>query len=418
MRKYINEGAKTSKIEKLYLKVNLLQFGPNGIECPQAGVHIDPWGRVNNALLTHAHADHARHGHRHYLAHSHNREVLRIRLGRNISLQTIEYGQAVHINGVRFSWHPAGHIPGSAQIRVEGAGQVWVVSGDYKTENDGFTPPFEPVSCSHFITECTFGLPVYRWKPQELTARELRNWLQENGDSRHSTILYAYSLGKAQRLIHLLKDRFPLYVHPSIAEINRALAGVGYPIPELPLIGQWKKSDKTPAVFVVPPGAAGAEQTRQPATCREASVSGWTLIRGMRRRQSLDNGFALSDHADWPGLLQAVKSTGAERIYCTHGFTAAFSRYLREQGYHSSEVVTRFFGDAAPDETATIDVSESQPEDTAEASALNPPPTELPAMAADAPSVDASPPRAESTTPHLVPLRQANNHSREEGNTK
>jgi len=138
----------------------------------------------------------------------------------------------------------------------------------------------------------------------------------------------------------------------------------------------------------------------------------------MRRRQSLDNGFALSDHADWPGLLQAVKSTGAERIYCTHGFTAAFSRYLREQGYHSSEVVTRFFGDATPDETATIDVSESQPEDAAETSALNTPPTELPAMAEVAPPVDASPPRAESTTPPLVPLRQANNHSREEGNTK
>lgn len=339
--------------------MNLLQFGPNGIECPQAGVHIDPWGKVDRALLTHAHADHARWGHKHYIAHAHNKAVLKQRLGKNISLQDIEYEQRIDINGIRFSWHPAGHIPGSAQIRVEGNKQIWVVSGDYKTEDDLLTPALEPVACSHFITECTFGLPIYRWKPQAIMAREIADWHNNNISQGQSTLLYAYALGKAQRLIHMLKGIGPIYIHPSIAEMNHALRSVGYQLPELPLISEWKPEVHSPALFIAPPGASSDNLLRRLSPCKEASVSGWALVRGMRRRQNLDHGFALSDHADWPGLLSTIKHTGAEHIYCTHGFTSEFSRYLAEWGYNSSEVRTRFFGDATQEQSPTAETDES-----------------------------------------------------------
>lgn len=339
--------------------MNLLRIGPHGIECPQAGVYIDPWGKVDRALLTHAHADHARYGHKHYMAHAHNRVVLRQRLGNNISLQEIEYEETIEINGIRFNWHPAGHIPGSAQISVAGNNQIWVVSGDYKTENDHFTPAFEPVKCSHFITECTFGLPIYHWKPQALTAQAIADWHLSNVNQGYSTLLFAYSLGKAQRLIHLLKDLCPIYIHPSIAEMNRALHAVGFGLPELPLISAWKPKVDAPALFMAPPGASNEKLLRRLSPCKEANVSGWALVRGMRRRQNLDNGFALSDHADWPGLLSAIKGTGAEHIYCTHGFTSEFSRYLSEQGYNSTEIHTRFLGDAASEPTITPETDES-----------------------------------------------------------
>jgi putative mRNA 3-end processing factor len=329
--------------------VNLLELGPNGIECPQAGVHIDPWGKVERALLTHAHADHARFGHKHYIAHSHNQSVLRERLGKNISLQDVKYEQAIEINGVRFSWHPAGHIPGSAQIRVEGNKQTWVVSGDYKTENDQLSPAFEPIPCSHFITECTFGLPIYRWKPQTITAQAIIDWHNSNIKQGYSTLLYAYALGKAQRLLHLLRGIEPIYIHPSVSEMNKALQSVGYPIPHLPLISEWKPKLHAPALFIAPPGASSEALLRRLSPCKEANVSGWTQIRGTRRRQNLNNGFALSDHADWPGLLSAIEGTGAEHIYCTHGFTSEFSRHLNQQGYHSTEIETRFLGEHAPD---------------------------------------------------------------------
>lgn len=339
--------------------MDLLQFGPNGIECPLAGVHIDPWGKVDRALLTHAHADHARFGHKHYIAHAHNRAVLQQRLGKNISLQDIEYEDTIEINGIRFSWHPAGHIPGSAQIRVSGKNQTWVVSGDYKTEYDDLSMAFEPIRCSHFITECTFGLPIYRWKPQAVMAQAIAEWHIHQVNQGYSTLLYAYSLGKAQRLIQLLKEVGPMYIHPSIAEMNRALNSVGFQLPELPLISEWRPKVDSPALFMAPPGASSDKLLRRLLPCKEASVSGWTLVRGLRRRQKLDHGFALSDHADWPGLLRAIEGTGAEHIYCTHGFTAEFSRYLSDQGFNSKEIHTRFFGDAAPQPPSTAETDES-----------------------------------------------------------
>jgi len=333
------------------LNMSLLVFKPEGIYCPQADVYIDPWRKVDKALLTHAHADHARWGQRHYVAQEHNEHVLRARLGKNISLQTVAYGEALTINGVRFSWHPAGHIPGSAQIRVAYRGEVWVASGDYKVEDDGLAPAFEPVRCHTFITECTFGMPIYQWEPQALRFEEINRWWAESAAAGKNCVLYGYSLGKAQRLLNGLNASIgPIFVHPSIAQMNEALAAVGFRLPTTQLLSSYNRQIHGSGVLVlVPPGAADGSWKNTLAPFTDASASGWLQVRGNRRRQSVDRGFVLSDHADYPGLLQAIRATGAEKIICNHGFTALFSRQLRAMGLDAQEERTLFTGESGAD---------------------------------------------------------------------
>ncbi|MDP2188764.1 MAG: ligase-associated DNA damage response exonuclease [Sphingobacteriaceae bacterium] len=336
--------------------MSLLVFKPEGIFCPPANVYIDPWRKVERALITHAHADHARWGQRHYVAQEHNEQVLRARLGKDISLQTVAYGESISINGVRFSWHPAGHIPGSAQIRVEHRGEIWVASGDYKVENDGLTPAFEPVPCHTFITECTFGMPIYRWQPQSVAFAAINQWWMEAAAAGQNCVLFGYSLGKAQRLLSGIDPSIgPIFVHPSIAQMNEALAAVGFQLPAtLPLSSYNRKLHGTGVLVLAPPGAADGHWQKKLEPYTDATASGWVQVRGNRRRQSLDRGFVISDHADYPGLLQAISATGAEKVICTHGFTALFSRQLREMGLDAQEEHTLFMGEggaAAQEET-------------------------------------------------------------------
>ena len=184
------------------MSTDLLTFTKNGIFCPLADVYIDPSRPVKRAIVTHAHSDHARWGNKFYLSHKLNEQILRLRLGKDITLQTVDYKESIDINGVKVSFHPAGHIWGSCQIRVSYKDEVWVVSGDYKLENDGFSDAFEPVQCHAFITESTFGLPVFKWQPQETVYNDIRAWWNENASNGKTSILTAYALGKAQRLIH------------------------------------------------------------------------------------------------------------------------------------------------------------------------------------------------------------------------
>ena len=330
---------------------HLLEFRPEGMYCAAADVYIDPWRKVHKALITHAHADHARWGQRHYVAQEHNEHVMRARLGKDISLQTVAYGEALHINGVRFSWHPAGHIPGSAQIRVEHKGEVWVASGDYKVENDGLSPAFEPIPCHTFITECTFGMPIYRWEPQALRFEEINQWWAEAAAAGKNCVLFGYSLGKAQRLLSGLNPSIgPIFVHPSIAQMNDALAAVGFQLPAtLPLSSYNRSVHGTGVMVLAPPGAAEGSWQKKLEPYTDATASGWVQVRGNRRRQSLDRGFVISDHADYPGLLQAISATGAEKVICTHGFTALFSRQLRDMGIAAQEERTLFIGEGGAD---------------------------------------------------------------------
>ena len=326
----------------------LLSFRPEGIYCAQADVFIDPWRPVDRALITHGHADHARPGMRHYLSTDIAAPVLRHRLG-DIPLETVPYGEVRQINGVEISFHPAGHVPGSAQIRLSYKGETWVVSGDYKIEDDGLSTPFEPVPCQHFITESTFGLPVFRWQPQPRVAEEMNTWWAACAAAGKIPMLGAYSLGKAQRLLSLLDGPGPILTHGAVEGTNQVLRAQGIALPDTQLVTpDTKGKDHPGAIVLAPPSALSSTWARRFGPRETGFASGWMRLRGIRRRRAGDRGFVVSDHADWPGLLEAIRATGAENIYVTHGYTEIFSRYLNEAGWKARIVETEF-GDS--DET-------------------------------------------------------------------
>ncbi|MDX1908187.1 MAG: ligase-associated DNA damage response exonuclease [Bacteroidia bacterium] len=325
----------------------LIEFAEQGIYCPRAGVYIDPWRRVPRALITHAHADHARWGMEHYLAHHDSVPVMRQRLGQDISVEGLAYGETVYLNGVAISLHPAGHIPGSAQIRLSYRGETWVVSGDYKTEADGLSTPFEPVRCDTFVTESTFGLPVYRWQPQAEVMAEINAWWHQNAAEGRASLLCAYALGKAQRLLqHLDSGIGPIYAHGAVSAVNEVLRMQGYPIrPTLPIHTGLTSRDFRQALIIAPPNAIGAAWTRRLEPLSLGIASGWMALRGARRRRAADRGFVLSDHADWDGLNAAVRATGASQVYVTHGYADIFARWLTEGGLAAGVVETQFEGE-------------------------------------------------------------------------
>lgn len=337
----------------------LLEFTDKGIYCPQANVYIDPWQQVEKAIITHAHGDHARRGMGAYLAHRTSEAVLRLRLGVDIQLQTVEYGEVIYMNGVEVSLHPAGHIYGSAQIRLAYQGEVWVVSGDYKLENDGLSQPFEPVQCHTFITESTFGLPIYNWKPQVEIMEDINSWWRENQEQGKASVLFAYSLGKAQRILKNIDTSIGrIYVHGAVWNTNEALRQDGAVLPEVHRVTNLlEKKLYQGSLIVAPPSAAGNSWVRKFQPAITGVASGWMNLRGAKRRKAVDRGFVLSDHADWQGLNEAVAATGAERVYVTHGYQAVFARYLREKGLEAYEVSTLFEGETetAADMDETVD---------------------------------------------------------------
>ena len=344
---------------------DLLKFDSKGIYCPQADVYIDPWRPVERALITHAHSDHARYGMKHYLAHRDTVPVMRYRLGQDINVQSIDHGDHVVINGVKISFHPAGHIWGSCQIRLEYQGQIWVVSGDYKTQADPACIPFEPVPCTHFITESTFGLPVYNWQAGEDVFKDINQWCSDNRDEGVVSVLFGYSLGKAQRILTGLDPSIgKIFTHGAVENTNEVLRKNGMPLPETTLITpELSKADFQGGIVVAPPGAGGSNWMRRFGPHRTASASGWMAMRGTRRRRNVDKGFVLSDHADWTGLLEAIEATGAENIFVTHGYTSIFTRYLREQGYNAHVVSTEYEAELAEPVAEAAKAPESSEKD-------------------------------------------------------
>ncbi|MDB5252101.1 MAG: ligase-associated damage response exonuclease [Flaviaesturariibacter sp.] len=324
----------------------LIDFTENGMYCRAGDFYIDPWRPVDRAVITHGHSDHARWGSKAYLCHIHTKPILEIRLGPG-QYDTVDWGVPVYMNGVRISLHPAGHIIGSAQVRIEHEGEVWVVSGDYKTENDGISGAFEPVRCHTFISECTFGLPLYKWKPQEDIYDDIRNWIRSNQSAGKTSVLFAYSLGKAQRILRPVADVCPtILTHGAVYNVHTALERAGWDLPAVQRVMPDTPKDLLKGnVVIAPSSAEGSPWMKKFAPYATGICSGWMQVRGNRRRRNADAGFALSDHADWQGLLDAVKATGAERVYATHGFQAAFSRYLTEIGLDGREVKTEFGGE-------------------------------------------------------------------------
>ncbi|MBT54968.1 MAG: DNA ligase-associated DEXH box helicase [Mameliella sp.] len=320
----------------------VLTFTDRGIYCPAGDFYIDPWRPVDRALITHGHADHARPGHGAYLATTGALPVIRHRLG-EITAEGIAYGAAQAIGGARVSFHPAGHLPGSAQIRVEVGGQVWVASGDYKTAPDGLSEPFEPVRCHAFITECTFGLPVFTWPSQDAVAADINAWWADNAAQGRASLLGAYSLGKAQRLLSILAPQGPILTHGAVEATNAILRAQGYALPDtIPVTPDTDTKSHKGALILAPPSALGSTWARRFGPASTGFASGWMRLRGIRRRRAMDRGFVVSDHADWPGLHQAIKATGAEKIFTTHGYTDIFARWLKAQGYDAEVVPTEF----------------------------------------------------------------------------
>lgn len=324
------------------MKTPLLVFNQKGIYCEAADVYLDPWKPVKKAIISHGHADHSRWGHQQYITHHTNVPIIKHRLG-DISVTGKAWNETFTINGVKFSLHPAGHIVGSSQIRVEHKGEVWVFTGDYKTEDDGLAVPYEVVKCHTFITECTFGLPAFKWLPQQQVFNDINNWWQQNQDDGRTSILFGYSLGKAQRLLkHLDTSIGKIYTHGAVENMTEVVREIADLPPTEKITRDTKKEDIKGNIVIAPPSTHGSPWIKKMVPYVTASASGWMTFRGARRRRAIDKGFVLSDHCDWQGLLTSIKATGAEKVICTHGYTDIFSRFLAEQGYDARTEQTQY----------------------------------------------------------------------------
>jgi putative mRNA 3-end processing factor len=317
-----------------------------GLYCVPGDFYIDPWQPVERAVLTHAHADHARAGHGSYLAAAGSEGVLRARLG-DIRLDTLPYGAPIFHHGVRISLHPAGHVLGSAQVRMEHRGEVWVASGDYKIEPDVTCAAFEPVRCHTFITESTFGLPIYRWQPQAEIFADINDWWRTNAAAGRASIVFCYAFGKAQRILAGVDPGMgPLICHGAIEPLNLAYRTAGVSLPPTRMVtGIDDKRAISQALVLAPPSAAGSPWLKRFGDYSDAFASGWMQLRGARRRRAVDRGFVLSDHADWPGLLAAIRSTGAARVIVTHGQVAVLVRWLQQNGLDAGAFATEYGND-------------------------------------------------------------------------
>ena len=329
----------------------LIEFTDKGLYCRLGDFYIDPWKPVERAVITHAHSDHARWGSKYYLCHTDTKPLLELRLGPNI-YQSIGWNEPLYLNGVRITLFPAGHIIGSSQVRIESNGEIWVVSGDYKLENDGLSGSFEPVKCHNFISESTFGLPIYNWKPQKEVYEGMQQWIGKNQASGKTSVLIAYSLGKSQRVLQPVAEiTDKIFVHGAVYNIHMALLKAGWKLPFVERVNpDTSKESLKGAVVIAPSSAEGSPWLKRFTPYEIGICSGWMQVRGNARRKNADAGFALSDHADWNGLLKACKATDAECVYVTHGFQSVFSRYLNEIGIQAKEIKTEYGDDETLEE--------------------------------------------------------------------
>lgn len=335
----------------------MLKETPNGLFCSGGGFYIDPWQPVERALLTHAHGDHARAGSAAYLCTPQTVPLLRRRFGADAPLESLPYGQAMTIGSVRVSFHPAGHMLGSAQIRIEGAEGVWVVAGDYKRAADPTCAPFEPVRCDTFITESTFGLPIYRWDQTSVVMADILSWWKRNREAGKTSVIFCYTVGKAQRLLAELASvsETPVHVHGMLTGMIEAYREAGVMLPEVRQVIERTSGRKSETaslagqLVLAPLAARGTPWMRRLGTHSDGFASGLMRVRGVRRQRAYDKGFVISDHADWLALLQTVSDTGARRVLATHGYAEPLARYLRSAGLESGIIRTAWEGEPSGD---------------------------------------------------------------------
>lgn len=329
----------------------LLEIHSEGLYCPAAGLHIDPWVPVERAVLTHPHPDRARPGSRSYLAAPRAESLLRTFLGDAPRIETLPYGETARFDGVSLSFHPAGHVLGSAQVRLERGGEVWVVSGDYSLDPDPACPPFEPLPCHTFLTEATFGLPVFRWPPVPEVIGDIHAWWRGNQDAGRASLLFAGAFGKAQRILAALDPGTgPIYTHEAIEQVNALYRAAGAALaPTVPVSQAGAAPGWSRALILAPPSELSGLWIRRFGSASRAMASGWMRIRGARRRRALDRGFVLSSHPDWPALEGAIAATGAARVLVTHGIRAPLAHWLSEKGLDAQPLETRY-DDSGEDE--------------------------------------------------------------------
>ena len=326
----------------------MIRSTPQGLLCEAGGFHIDPWQPVDRAVITHAHSDHASPGSKSYLCAAPGEQVLRRRLP-DAHVETLPYGESIAIGDTRVSFHPAGHILGSAQIRVEHRGEVWVVSGDYKRQADPTCAPFEPVACDTFITEATFALPIYTWDPPQSVTNEILAWWSANRDDERPSVLFCYVLGKAQRILAEIGDRAdgPIHLHGAMAAMTDAYRDADIAMPPAERITEGMRGRTLARSLVLAPlSARGTPWMKRLPRASVAFASGLMRVRGVRRQRAFDRGFVLSDHADWRALLATIAETGASRVLATHGWSEPLARFLAEaRGLETGTIRTAFEGE-------------------------------------------------------------------------
>ena len=328
-------------------KGSLITLTSKGFRCDLGDFYIDPSKPVDRAVLTHAHSDHAYRGNREYLVAKEGEQLAGLRLDPGARISSQPYGASTSINGVKLSFHPAGHILGSSQIRLEYKGEVWVISGDYKLTSDPTCQPFEPLKCHVFISEATFGLPIYRWPPQQQVYQEMNDWWRRASDRGKSAVIFAYSLGKAQRILSGIDSSIgPIFTHGAVERLTQAYRDSGVELPPTTYAGNvTNKKEFQGGLVIGPPSAQGSTWLRRFGPSSTGFASGWMIVRGARRQRAVDRGFVLSDHADWPELETAIRATGAERVFVTHTFATELSQWLNENGIDAKPLATRFVGD-------------------------------------------------------------------------
>ena len=340
--------------------MDLIEVSSEGLYCPPGRFHIDPWRPVSHAVITHAHADHARPGSERYLACTDAAHVLRARLP-DATIDTLDYGEPLVRDGVRVSLHPAGHVLGAAQVRIEWRGEVWVVSGDYKREPDPTCAPFEPLAAHAFVTESTFGLPVYRWRDPVAIVADIASWWRANAAAGRTSVLFCYAFGKAQRIAAMLADARaldvgPLAAHGAMLALNDAYRASGVGLPDIVHASAIAEAALPRALVLAPPSAAGSPWMRRFGDFASGFASGWMQTRAGRKRRGVERGFALSDHVDWPGLVATIAETGASRVLVTHGESDIVVRWLRERGHEAASLATEFATEGEPESAPAADV--------------------------------------------------------------
>jgi len=321
---------------------------PSGLCCKRGGFHIDPTRPVERALITHAHSDHARAGHGAVLATPETLDLMRLRYGENFagSTQAARYGEPIDLGGVNVTFHPAGHVLGSAQIAVRANGLRIVASGDYKDVPDPTCAPFELVPCDVFITEATFALPVFRHGNPDGEIEKLLGSVALFPERAH--LVGAYSLGKAQRVIALLRKAgyaAPIYLHGAMEKISKYYAGRGIALGELREVRGATKQNLAGTITICPPSALNDLWTRRFPDPLAAFASGWMRVRARARQLGVTLPLVISDHADWDGLTATIAATGAGEIWVTHGQEDALVHWCATRGLKARPLDIVGYGD-------------------------------------------------------------------------